>query len=227
MRAQHRQRLVRRLTTILRACRPLKTDEVEFNVGVSPLAAGWEHNYRIPDVSVVLTGNALVTHKTHYQGGPDLVVEVRSPGDRSLEKLAIYAELGVREVLVVGRDSREPTLFRLGRKKLASVKPTVIDGEPWLVSTVLPLAFARTEVKGKPKLLVRRTARGRPHVAGVTRHGTTSPPKNPPFSPPTVISICRRTHGTRGSQGRHTSRPQPRTGQSLWKNGDRANVTAA
>jgi Uma2 family endonuclease len=153
------QKLVDRLREVLNACRPSRADTVVSGVGVSPLAAGWEHNYRVPDVSVVLTGNPIIDHGTHYQGGPDLVVEVRSGGgDRVQDKFDLYAELGVREVLVVERDTREPALFRLGRKKLARVRPTDVDGQPWLVSQVLPLAFARAEGKGGPRLLTRRTS---------------------------------------------------------------------
>lgn len=153
------QKLVDRLRGVLNASRPSRADVVVTSVGVSPLAADWEHNYRVPDVSVVLAGNPIVDHGTHYQGGPDLVVEVRSGrGDRVQDKFDQYAALGVREVLVVERDSREPALFRLARKRLARVRPTDSAGEPWLVSGVLPLAFAPAEVKGKPTLLVRRTS---------------------------------------------------------------------
>ena len=39
-------------------------------------------------------------------GGPDFLVEVASPGDRSLDKLAFYEGIGVRELLMVDRDSK-------------------------------------------------------------------------------------------------------------------------
>ena len=120
-------------------------------VGVSPLADGWEQNYRVPDISVVLTGNPLVDHDTHYQGGPDLVVEIRSPGDHSLDKFDVYARLRVREVLIVGRDNRVPSLYRLSTK---SGRYRTVPA----VSRVLPVEFAATGTASKPKLLVRRTA---------------------------------------------------------------------
>lgn len=131
---------------------------VQAGANVSDRQKDWEHSYRVPDVVVVLPGCPAIDHETHWQGGPDFLIEVRSPGDNSLDKLTFYAAIGVREVLVVERDSREPALFRLARKKLTRVKPTDLAGEPWLVSEVLPLAFSRVEPKAGPRLAVRRTA---------------------------------------------------------------------
>jgi hypothetical protein len=37
------------------------------------------------------------------------------------------------------------------------VEATLLDGEPWLASEVLPLAFRRIIVKGKPRTEIRRT----------------------------------------------------------------------
>ena len=121
----------------------------------------WEHNYRCPDVVVVLTGGVAVDRGTHWQGGPDFLVEVMSPGDDTPAKLPFYAALGVREVLVVERDTRAPTLYRLARRRLAAVKPTDVGDEEYLASEVVPLAFRRAGSKAGPRLEVRRTA-GRP-----------------------------------------------------------------
>ncbi|MFO0848136.1 MAG: Uma2 family endonuclease [Gemmataceae bacterium] len=124
---------------------------------VSDLDADWEHNYRVPDVVVTLAGSRAVDRNTHYQGGPDFLVEIRSPGDDTPKKLPFYTALGVRELLVVQRDTRAPTLYRLGRKRLAPVKPTDLDGVPCLVSAVRPLAFRRVDKRAGPRLEVRRT----------------------------------------------------------------------
>ncbi len=151
------QRAVFKLARVLSACRPTRRDQVIPGVNISPEADDWERNYRVPDIAVVLAGNPLVDHGSYIHGGPDLVVEMRSRGDDSYRKLDFYTALGVREVLVVERDTRRPVLFRLGRKKLTRVKPTAIDGGSWLTSVVLDAAFAHSTEKGKPKLLVRRT----------------------------------------------------------------------
>ncbi len=135
-----------------------RPSRVQPGANVSDRAAGWEHSFRVPDVVVVLPGCPAVDHGTHWQGGPDFLVEVRSPGDDTFRKLDFYAGVGVRELLVVDRDGRTPQLFRLGRTRLSRVRPALLDGQPWLISQVLPLAFARGVSKGKPRPLVRRTA---------------------------------------------------------------------
>ena len=125
---------------------------------VSDRHADWEHNYRCPDVVVVMAGGAAVDRGTHWQGGPDFLVEVRSPGDDTITKLPFYAAIGVREVLVADRDTREPTLYRLARKKLAPVPPAGANGNAALASEVVPLSFRRAEKKGRAVLEIRRTA---------------------------------------------------------------------
>lgn len=118
---------------------------------VSDRVDDWKQNYRCPDVVVVLEGGQAIDRDTHWQGGPDFLIEVMSPGDDTLEKLPFYAAIGVREVLVVKRDTRETQLYRLVRKKLVPIEP--------LVSDVVPLTFQRVESKKTgPRLEVRRTA---------------------------------------------------------------------
>jgi Uma2 family endonuclease len=76
----------------------------------SPLA-----NYRIPDLTFVAAGReALFAEDGIRGGGPDAVIEVRSPHDESYEKLPFFAKLGVSEVIVVDRDTKQVEVFRLG-----------------------------------------------------------------------------------------------------------------
>src|SRR5687768_10876002 len=70
---------------------------------VSDRAAGWEHNYRCPDVIVYLPGTSAVEHVTHWQGGPDFGVEIVSKGDTSRKKFEFYASVNTREILIVDR----------------------------------------------------------------------------------------------------------------------------
>ncbi len=126
---------------------------------VSDRWADWEHDYRCPDVVVVLAGGQAIDRGTHWQGGPDFLVEIMSPGDDTMAKLPFYARLGVREVLVVERDSRTPTLYRPARGRLVPARPADLGGRPYLVSGVVPLAFRAVEAKKHgPRLEVRRTA---------------------------------------------------------------------
>jgi Uma2 family endonuclease len=151
------QRVVTRLVRVCGAVVPRRGGQVFGGANVSDRNEDWEYNCRVPDIVVALTGCPAIDRGTHFQGGPDFLVEVRSPGDRSVEKLDFYAALGVREVLIVHRDTRATTLHRLARKRLAPVKPTPLDGEPFLVSKVLPLAFRAVDRRAGPRLEVRRT----------------------------------------------------------------------
>src|SRR5206468_9064964 len=73
-------------------------------------------------------------------GGPDAVIEVRSPDDESYEKFPFFARLGVREVIVVDLDSKDVELYRLAGSEYVSVARG--DGG-WLRSEVLDVRFGR------------------------------------------------------------------------------------
>jgi Uma2 family endonuclease len=124
---------------------------------VSDRRKGWEHNYRVPDLLVVLNNSRAVDCGTHFFGGPDFLVEIQSPGDDTEEKVPFYGRIGVRELLIVHRDKRTLRLLRLEGEELVLVKPSILEGKEWLLSTVLPLAFRRSVSKGKPRTQVRRT----------------------------------------------------------------------
>jgi hypothetical protein len=124
---------------------------------VSDRRKGWEDNYRVPDLLVVLNDSRAVDCDTHFCGGPDFLVEVQSPGDDTEEKVPFYGKIGVRDLLIAHRDNRTLRLLRLEGEELVLVKPTLLEEKEWLVSAVLPLAFRRTLSKGKPRTQVRRT----------------------------------------------------------------------
>lgn len=56
--------------------------------------------------------------------GAELVVEIRSPGDESYEKLPFYATVGVTECLIVDRDTKVPELYRLGHDRVYAIDPS-------------------------------------------------------------------------------------------------------
>jgi Uma2 family endonuclease len=124
---------------------------------VSDRRAGWEHDFRCPDVVVVLPGGIAVDCGTHFLGGPDFLIEIQSPGDETREKLPFYSKVGVRELLIVQRDSRELELFRHDGRELAPVVESVVRRQRWLRSEVVPLAFRRRIMRGVPRLEVTRT----------------------------------------------------------------------
>jgi Uma2 family endonuclease len=124
---------------------------------VSDRRKGWEYNYRVPDMVVVLNNSHAVDCGTHFCGGPDFLVEVQSPGDDTEEKVPFYGRIGVRELLIIHRDKRTLRLLRLEGDELMLVKTSPLEGKDWLVSAVLPLAFRRSVSRGKPRTQVRRT----------------------------------------------------------------------
>src|SRR5262249_13124810 len=125
-------------------------------VNVSDRRKGWDHNYRVPDLAVVLNNSRAIDCGTHFCGGPDFLVEIESPGDDTEEKVPFYTKVGVRELLIIHRDKRTLRLLRHDGQDLILVKPTVVEGKEWLISEVLLLDFRRTITKGVPRTQLRR-----------------------------------------------------------------------
>ena len=123
-------------------------------VNVSDRIDGWTFNYRGPDVVVVLNNSRARDMQTHYVGGPDFLVEVLSPGDRSRKKLPFYEQLGVRELLLVGRDPWKLELFRLQEGHLKRVGNSTPKRSTRLESTVLPLTFRLVAGAARPQIAV-------------------------------------------------------------------------
>jgi len=44
---------------------------------------GWQDDYRIPDLVLLTPGRTAIDRDTHFEGGPDAVVEIRTPGDET------------------------------------------------------------------------------------------------------------------------------------------------
>jgi Uma2 family endonuclease len=153
------QRVVKRLTAILTTVVDEEGRGEAFpGTNVSDRRSGWDKNFRAPDVVVVLEGSRAENCRTHWFGGPDLLVEVQSPGDETDAKIPFYARIGVRELLIIHRDTRQLRLFRHDGTDLTPAEPGEFQGKKWLVSAVVPLAFRRTTAGGRgSRTEVRRT----------------------------------------------------------------------
>src|SRR5262249_37293053 len=102
-----------------------------------------EEDYRIPDLTFVATGRESILRSDGIRGGgPDAVVEIRSPSDESYDKLPFFAALGVREVLIIDRDSKRPEVFRLAGSQYLAV---AADREGWVPSECLGVRFRADE----------------------------------------------------------------------------------
>jgi len=110
--------------------------------------ASGSQDYRIPDLTFVAAGRRdIIAPDGIRGGGPDAVIEIRSPEDETYDKLPFFARLGVREVIVVQRDTKEIEIYRLtGHEYVAVFR----DPHGWLRSEVLQLRFTH----GNPDRLI-------------------------------------------------------------------------
>jgi Uma2 family endonuclease len=111
--------------------RPLG-NQVDLLVNVASVG-GWPHDYRIPDVVLLTPDRFSIDHDDYYEGAPTVVVEIRSPGDETWEKLPFYAKIGVPEVWVVDRDTRVPQVFELAEGTYGEV---LAGAEGWVSSPI-------------------------------------------------------------------------------------------
>jgi Uma2 family endonuclease len=103
--------------------------------------AGTAEDYRIPDLTFVARGRESILHQDGVRGGgPDAVIEVRSPEDETYEKLPFFAAIGVKELIVCQRDSKEVEIYRLAGSQYVALQA---DAEGWLASTLLSVRFRR------------------------------------------------------------------------------------
>ncbi|MCO5168673.1 MAG: Uma2 family endonuclease [Planctomycetes bacterium] len=118
------------------------------------LGAGVPRDYRTPDRSFLLPASYDRLQGGWVVGPPDAVLEVRSPGDETLEKLPWYFDLGVREVILIDRDTREVEVLARGER---AFEPVATDADGWLRSDVLSTLLRREPGADRPALRLRRT----------------------------------------------------------------------
>ena len=82
-----------------------------------------DDDYRIPDLTFVAKGRESILTENGARGGPDAVIEASSASDETYEKFPFYAALGVREVVVIPRDSKKPEVSRLAGSEYVAVTP--------------------------------------------------------------------------------------------------------
>ena len=100
-------------------------------------------DYRIPDFSFVAKGREhIIARDGTRGGGPDAVIEIRSPYDETYDKFPFFARLAVREVIVIHRDTKQPELYRLAGSQYVAVQT---DADGWLRSEVLRVRFAHRD----------------------------------------------------------------------------------
>ena len=102
----------------------------------------WPDNYRIPDLVLLTPARFDIDCNEYFDGGPDVVVEIHSPGDEAYEKLEFYAKVGVLEVWIIDRDSKVPEVLELAGQ---TYRKNSIDGDGWLTSNVAGVQLRSTD----------------------------------------------------------------------------------
>ncbi len=123
-------------------------NKVYHRINLSP-PGGWPDDYRIPDLLLLSPPNFAADHNEYFEGAVDAVVELRSPGDESYDKLPFYEDLGVGEVWIIDRDTKEPKVYLLRKGRYRKVR--AVGG--WVRS---PLTGMEMQADGRGKLLIRR-----------------------------------------------------------------------
>jgi hypothetical protein len=129
---------------------PASAGKVYHEINVAS-EGGWPHNYRVPNLILLMPKRFSIDRNEFFEGAPSAVVEIRSPNDESYEKLAFYAAIGVPEVWIMDRDTKHPELHELAAGEYR-LRPSV-DG--WLGSS-LGVQFQSPSMG---KLLIRLTDR--------------------------------------------------------------------
>ncbi len=128
---------------------------------VSDREEGWIENFREPDVAVYLRENPAKNCDTHWCGGPDIAVEIVSPHDRSRDKAAFYAKVGVREFLVVDRDPWALELYRRVDDVMTLDGRATSEGGESIRLGVFPLTMRLVPGEGRPSIEVWHETDGR------------------------------------------------------------------
>lgn len=104
----------------------------------------WTKNYRVPDVLVFSPQTSAIDRETHWLGGPELAVEITSPGERVLDKLDFYAATSTKELLVIDRKPWRLTIYRLSTdQKMEPAGESKFGSETGILSSdQFPLGFA-------------------------------------------------------------------------------------
>ena len=119
---------------------------------VSDRPVKWTKNYRCPDVLVFFNGTKAIDKGTHWFGGPDFAVEVISPYDRSRQKFDFYANVGVKELLLVDRKPWALELYRLQDGVLVLVGKSDLNQPNVLLSEVVPISFQLAAGDPRPSI---------------------------------------------------------------------------
>ena len=118
---------------------------------------GWPNDYRIPDLVLLTSDRFDIDRNEYFEGAPTVVIEIRSPGDETMEKMPFYAKLGVPETWIIDRDTKVPELCVL---RAGEFQRQALDAEGWLESAATGIRL-RAEPAGRLTIQLARDDRSR------------------------------------------------------------------
>ncbi len=134
--------------------------KVRPGVNLAASAEDWEYDYRMPDVVAFLAGTAAECHDAFWTGAADFIIEITSPRDRTYEKIPFYARIGVRELLILNRQSWTLELYRHQDGGLNKVGESRVERPEVLSSEKVPLEFWLIPGQQRPQVEVRHKTTG-------------------------------------------------------------------
>ena len=130
-------------------------------VNLSDREAGWEKNYREPDVAAFLNDGKAINRGTHWQGAADFLVEIISPGERTHDKIPFYGRIGVVELVIIDRDPWTIELYRQQDGQMAKVGQSTLDAPEILECRSVGLTFQLTAGEKRPRIQATHPETGR------------------------------------------------------------------
>jgi Uma2 family endonuclease len=133
---------------------------VRAGVNISDRDAGWQQNFRGPDVAVFLQSNTHARNRgTRWVGGPDLAVEILSPDEDPYAKLDFYASIRTGSLVVVHREPWKLELFVLEDGELV-LAGSVMPGDAAVLSVPLGVALQLVPGTPRPRIELRHPSSG-------------------------------------------------------------------
>ncbi len=124
----------------------------------------WPNDYREADVVLLKPGRFSIDKDVYLEGGPNLVVEVRSPNDECEAKIRFYDDIGVDEVWILDSITLDLTIF--ARRDLgAPSSPTTANAEGWQFSATTGVEFRRERSRSGDETALGIRHRDRPENA--------------------------------------------------------------
>lgn len=115
--SEEHQRVGGRLLVMLMSLADQAGLHARYEIGLFDPTQPPDESYRQPDLAVF---DESVRSERGVEGQARLVIEIRSPGDETFQKLPFYERVGVAEVVVIDRDDK--TVRRWARRGIGLVE---------------------------------------------------------------------------------------------------------